>query len=262
MARLSSKTFCIFIDELGWADLKSTQQSPYFTLCGVVINEQNRQKLAQEWSQLKQQHFGSSDYIMHKVNLRKILATEKHMNVFLQDLLSFFNRNSFFLLFVVVDKQKAINFSWQNKTIYEKSYRFIIGNLIKFLIAKDAIGKIHAEASNVQQDIFLYSSFFHYIANGIPHLSISSHDVKQHLTSVSFVTKLNNDPEEQIADLFGTLGKIYAEVQKKGKTKTSLNKLDQLLYRVMEKNLFGKGTPKLSRKVALYSDIDAFGILP
>lgn len=262
MTKLSSKTFCIFIDESGWADLKSIKQSPYFTLCGVVVNEQNRQKFAQEWNQLKQTHFGSSDYIMHKVNLRKILTANKNMDAFLKDLELFFLHNHFFLLFVVVEKQKAINFSWQNKTVYERSYRFIIGNLIKFLIAKNSIGKIHAEASNVQQDIFLYSSFFHYIANGIPHLNISPQDVKQHLTSVAFVTKLNNDPEEQLADLFGTLGKIYAEIKNKKNERSKLDKLDKLLYKVMESNLFGKGVPKLSRKIVLYKDIDSFGILP
>lgn len=255
-------TYCIFIDESGWADLKASSQSPYFTICGIVIKDTNRVKLAQDWKKLKLKYFKKSDYILHKVDLRKDLGSKTKITSFSSELDRILKQHSFFLLLSIVDKKKAINFSWQNKTVYERSYRTIIGNLIKFLIAKNAIGKVHAEASNVQQDIFLYQSFFHYIANGIPALKIKPYDVKKHLTSVSFVTKTNNDPEEQIADLLGTCGRIASDIKNQRIIESSLDEIDLILYKTMKRTLF-KGTTALkTSKIKLYKNIEAFAELP
>lgn len=256
------QTYCIFIDESGWADLKASKESPYFTICGIVINDLKREKLAKEWKELKVKYFKKSDYVLHKVDLKRDLKTQEKINSFSLDLDKLLKDHAFFLLLTIVDKQKAIKYSWQNQTVYKRSYRAIIGNLIKFLIAKDVAGKIFAEASNVQQDIFLYQSFFHYIANGIPASRILPKDVKKHLTAVSFVTKTNNDAEEQIADLLGACGKISSEIKKNNTTEDQLDPIDSVLYKTMARTLFRGNLATKAKKIQLYKSIEAMVILP
>jgi len=254
--------YYIFIDESGWADVKTYKQSKYYTMCGLVISEGGRKTLKEELDQLKIKYFHNKSFILHSVKLKRKLKTEERIRAFANDLNKLLRQTPFYLLFVVVDKEKASKVSWINSTVYERCYRSLIGNLVKFLIAKGAIGHIHAEASSTEQDIHLYKSFFHYIAHGLDRLSISSDSVKQHLTTVSFVTKINNDPEEQMADLFGICGKINAQLEK-GELKTEeMDPLDIVLYNSMQKRLFNIANAKNPKKVSLYKDINPFVKFP
>lgn len=254
--------FNIFIDESGMANPLMYKASPYFTICGIVVNQEHREKLNIEFTKLKVKHF-KKNITLHSEEVRDILNTNIKLDNFSNDLKAVLNNFPFFLLFSIIDNEKALRYSWTNKTSYKRSYRELLGNLIKFLIAKKSLGHIYAEASTVFQDINLYENFFHYLANGISTLSITSKDVKEHLTSVTFVTKANNDAEEQIADLFGCIPRIKMDLDSGRKDLKDLDSLEAILLSSMEKRIF-KCDPsvKLLEKKKLYNAISSFLMMP
>jgi len=253
--------FCIFIDESGMANPNTYKASPYFSLCGVVLNEELRDKIKKAFEKLKIKHF-KKNLILHSSEIRKLLKTEDKIKNFAVDLNKLLRNFSFFLLYVIVDNEKARRYSWNSKASYKRVYREIVGNLIKFLIAKNATGKIYSEASNVLQDLSLYQSFFHFIANGIPDLSIKTEDIKKHLTSVSFVTKANDDIEEQIADLLAPMGRIKIEIQNNIRNEKDLDSIEKILYGITNKYLFTGDKAKKQEKIKLYKSINSFALIP
>lgn len=255
------KKYCIFIDESGMSNPKMYKVSPYFSLCGLVLNEYSRDKIKKDLDLLKIKYF-KKNIILHSSELRRMLKTRENIESFANDLGKILKKHSFFLLFVVIENEKAMQYSWNSVAIYRKTYREIIGNLIKFLIAKDSMGTVSSEASNVSQDIALYQSLFHYIANGIPKLGIKPSDVKGHLTAVSFVTKANNDIEEQLADLLAYMGKVSIEIKKGTRKEVDLDPIEKLLYGIINRNLFGKNKATKPAKIKLYNSINSFSILP
>jgi hypothetical protein len=258
-------SFTIFLDESGWADLNAVKQSPYYTVCGVVIKENCREGIKKGLEKIKEKYFGSKSYVLHLVRLRRDLASKhKQLSDFAIDLERFLKSHNFFLLIAVVDKAKAIKYSWANKTVYERIYKDVIGNLIKFLKARKSVGHIYAEASTVHQDIFIYNNFFSYIANGLPSLSITPEDVKTHLTSLTYVTKLNNDAEQQIADLFGYCGTLQIKMNNKEIELSSLDEIDQVLFKIMQSKYFQVDPSRVIKpiKKRLYKSIIPFSVLP
>lgn len=255
--------YYIYIDESGTSSLNDHKKSTHFSLVGVVIAHDRRQKLKEELEQLKLKYFGKKSYILHGSSIRRDLRSySKDLTEFAKDLEVILTNNHFFLLCVTVDKQKAINWSWQKSTVLKRSYRHLINSLVGFLVGKSVKGGIVAEASSIEKDIEIYKSFFHFIANGIPELKISSEQIKKHLTSVSFVTKNNDDAEEQIADLFGVCGKIDSKLKSKETTLTELDPLAQTIYKVWHQKLFhGKNAQKEYKK-RIYHSIKPFIKLP
>jgi len=254
-------TYSIFLDESGLANIQTYQRSPYFTVCGLVISEPQREKVREDLENLKLKYFGKKDFILHIADLKTTLEKEKQQ-AFIADLDKLLKQNRFFLLLATVDKEKAATQTWTQNTAYRYLYRSITGNLVKFLVAKKAIGHIVAEASNAGQDNFIYQSFFHFVGNGIKDLGIRSTTVKNHLRSVSFVTKTNNDPEEQLADLFGVCGALHMRILKGEKKEENLDPLEKVLYKHMKDKFFGKNGATDPKKVRLYGEISSFVSLP
>lgn len=255
------KKHYIFIDESGTSDVKSYQTQPYFTLIGLVIGENNREKLKIDFEDLKLKHFGSKKYVIHGTEIRRFLKTDKKIKNFSIDLNKFLKKHNFFILSTIVNKEKAFRLGWAKITVLNRSYRLLFSNLLKFLVAKNLKGQVVSEASNSEQDIIIYQNFFHYLVNGISNLCISPQDSKKHLTSISFVTKLNNDSEEQISDLYGICPKIKEELKNKTKTIEQLNPIQKVLINSFENKLFvGRATKK--DKAKLYKAINPLVEMP
>jgi hypothetical protein len=254
--------YSIYIDESGDADPSHFDKSSYFTLCGVVSSNKSRDSRQEKVDALKIKYFGKKSYILHSVNLNFHLKTPDRIEKFASDLDSILNSEDYFLLFVVVDQEKAFGRNWQKKTVYKNAYRALISNLIKFLIAKKVQGAICAEASKLEQDMHLYESFFHFIANGIDRLSITPEDVKKHLTALTFVTKINNDSEEQFADLFGVCGKLKCEIELKKRDLNELFPITSMLMKRMDQKLFRGSPTAKGKKKKLYANMNSFIKLP
>jgi hypothetical protein len=255
------KKHFIFIDESGTSDVKSYISQPYFAVIGLVIGENNREKMRIDFENLKLKHFGSKKYVIHGTEIRRFLKTDKNIENFSLDLNRFLNRHNFFILSTMVNKEKAYRLGWVKTTILNRSYRLLFSNLLKFLIAKKLRGQVVSEASNSEQDIIIYQNVFHYLVNGISHLNISPQETKKHLTSISFVTKLNNDPEEQLADLYGVCPKIFIEIKNKTKKYETLNPIHKVLINSFQKKLFS-GKAIKTNKIRLYKTINPLVEIP
>jgi|GEM_PF-1364292 len=249
----------IFIDESGTSDVSSYETQPYFTVIGLVIGDGSRLKFKNDFEELKQKHFGSKGYVIHNTEIIRHLKTEIRINHFASDLKNFLCSHGFFILSTIIDKQKAFRLGWSKQTVLDRSYRILFSNLLKFLIAKDLTGQIISEASNAEQDIFIYKNMFHYLVNGISNLGISPRDAKKHLTSVSFVTKLNNDPEEQLADLYGVCPRLKKEITQDKIKK--LNQVQKVLLESFKRKLF-VGVAIKQNKKKLYKAINPLVELP
>jgi len=255
------KKHYIFIDESGTSDVKNFKYSPIFTVVGLVIGENCREKFNSSFQKLKEKHFGSKNYIIHSSEITRHLKTNIKIKKFATDLKIFLNKYDFFILYVSTNKEKAFRLGWEKITLLNRTYRILIGNLIKFLIAKNLQGQIISEASNVEQDITIYKNMFHYCTNGFNRLNISPKEIKKHLTSISFVTKLNNDSEEQIADLFCSCPRILSDLSNKKMGENNLNEIQKVLIDILKKKLFiGKATKK--EKLKLYKEINPEVKLP
>ena len=255
------KKHYIFIDESGTSDVKNFKYSPIFTVIGLVIGENCREKFNLSFQKLKEKHFGSKNYIIHSSEITRHLKTDIKIKKFATDLKSFLNKYDFFILYVSTNKEKAFHLGWEKITLLNRTYRILIGNLIKFLIAKNLQGQIISEASNIEQDITIYKNMFHFCTNGFDRLNISPKEIKTHLTSISFVTKLNNDSEEQVADLFGSCPRILNDIKNKKIKESELNEVQKVLMTSLKKKLFiGKAIKK--GKVKLYKEINPRVVLP
>ena len=129
-----------FLDESGNSDIKSYVESPCFTVCGVLISQNTCIPLKLDFEKLKLKYFKDKNYIIHSVKLRNKLwymwgkSNNNILQDFAKDLDKLLRSHPFFLLLVTVDKEKAFKRSWDKKALYDRVYRSIIGNLIKFLI--------------------------------------------------------------------------------------------------------------------------------
>lgn len=199
----------VFIDESGTAELSNYKKSPYFSLCAVIIDENNNKKLRKDFEQLKLKYFNRKNFVLHAVDLRwNLKVREKSLQKFSKDLEKIIDRCNFYIIYVLTKKEHALEKSWTSKTIYERSYQSLLSNLLEFLVKKNAKVEIFAEASNLGQDQYLYKAFVRLIQLGIKKKNISHQLTRNIFTSLCFVTKLNHDSGTQLADLFGFFGKL------------------------------------------------------
>ena len=89
----------------------------------------------------------------------------------------------------------------------------MVRHFLLILLTSNSRGEMIIESASAEKDIFLLQSFAYFLGSGIIDLKIDRKIVRDTLTSVSFVTKQNNDIEEQIADLFGYAAKLKYKKQ-------------------------------------------------
>lgn len=256
-------SYYIYIDESGSSDPKSFPSSPYFTLCGLLINEKNREKLRTDLKKLKKKYFSDENYVLHASDLKfHLKSRNKDLKNFAKDLKIVLNGTFFTLMYVTVDKKSAYASGWDVVHVYKQTFTILLANMLKFLVAKNLKGQIFAEASNANQDIHLYQAFFHLIRRGINWVSITNKSARLHFTSLCFVTKLNNDSEEQLCDLFGVYGRLEREIKLKKRILSDLNPFERVIFDCAGKKLFKGNAAKAQRKSELYHAINSLKIIP
>jgi len=263
-----NKSYTLSIDESGQSNPKSYKQSPFFILSGCVIESNqvddfkehlNQVKFATWKERWKQVRLRSWDIGEGKGLFRKLYnfgedhskEPNQYMTTFCRDLRRFYKRSYFKLFSCCTDKEKAVKtkyvslkkgrkkmkYIWDQNLIYKLSFQEILENFLCFLVARNATGRITAEASSDQQDIILYKEFFKLQNQGIPHLKITHLEAKQRLTSLSFVTKSNKDLEEEIADSMGYARRLYEETNNGIKIKEELNIYEQMILQAFYNSL-------------------------
>lgn len=256
-------SYGFFIDESGSADPKTFAHSPCFTLCGILITAKNRRILKVLSDELKMKYFGSKKFIFHSAQLRfQLRRNNKSLSAFTNDFKAILQNCSFWVVFTVVHKKKAFDKGWDAIHVYQQSYKVLLANLLKFLYAKNIKGEIYAEASSASQDSYLYNAFFHLIRRGIERLGITNKLAKQYFTSLSYVTKPNNDIEEQLADILSMYGRLRMAIESNERLQDDLDCFEKLVYSIASKRLLAITNASNPKKVALYAQINPFKKLP
>lgn len=258
------KLLNLFIDESGIANPK-VEQSKTYILSGCVVREDVREQIKIKADQIKFKYWNRTDVVFHSKELArkegefKIFQDRKIYKSFCDDLFNFLMNSSFFLLFVIVDKQKAKKGNWNDIKVYNETAEYMVKNFLLSLLAQEeSKGRLVAESATSVKDFSFHKAASSFLARGMEDLGVTYDQVQDVLTEISFVTKHNHDIEEQIADIMA-----YGAKLKFLKTKqTEMNEYEKKLVILLNKKLFKMHPDTVGKKKMFHSQIDSFKIIP
>lgn len=259
---MGNKYLNLFIDELGTPEPRSKTQTIYI-LSGVLLTDRARQDLEIVANQIKFKYWNRTNIIFHSRDIGRkqkefeVLRDEQISKSFEKDILHFLSHGQFALFSVIVDKSKVPK-NWNEITIYKRTSKEILKSFIFALLAQKSKGKIVIESATAEKDFYYHKSAGYFLSNGFPEYKISYADVQEVLTEISYVTKKNNDIEEQIADLLAYGMRLRYEKERKDK----LSSYERKLVKIVGNKLF-KIDPKTGeKKMKYYSKIKSYSVIP
>ena len=252
----------LFIDESGQANPKVTQ-SPCYILCGCLSTVEAREEMKIKADQIKFKYWGRTDVVWHSREIArgegefKILQDRKVRMAFERDLLQYLFRGSYHILATVIDKEQAKVQNWNELKVYDEVARAMIRNYLLVLLAKsECHGKLVIESATSQKDFSYHRQASLFLSQGLPSVEADFRQIQNVLTEIAFVTKRNNDIEEQVADLL-----TYAIRLKFTKTAPA-NKYEENLIKILERKLFRMHPNTGIKKKKFHQKIESFQILP
>lgn len=208
MSIKTNSLYKLYLDETGTIGKTPKGYFPYFILSGIAINSFQAEYLKVKADQIKFKYWGKTDIVFHSKEIGKrendfaILKDPQVEANFHNDLVNFLNKNHAKSIIVSVNKEKAFSLGWNSMDIFEKAASAMIEFFIEFLNKKKSRGQIFVESADAGKDVSFLKKYTYYLSRGLPSMDLSPMDIKELLTSVSFVSKRNFDIETQIADLF------------------------------------------------------------
>ena len=198
----------LYLDESGTPNLiGSNPNSPYFILSGFIVNEEQEDKLKIRADQVKFKYWGKTNIVFHS---REIGRRENDFSILRDPVIeqNFYKNLAEMLIstggksvLAVVNKNKASSLGWGENDIYKNTSKEILRFFIEYLYARNDQGQIVIESAGTKRDVSFYKEYIYFLANGIVSLGLDHKKIKQILTSISFVSKNNQDIEAQVADL-------------------------------------------------------------
>lgn len=198
----------LYLDETGTPNTETYNPAfPYFIFSGFIVDESQASKLKTRADQIKFKYWSRTNIVFHS---REIGRLENDFSIlrdpaveqdFYKDLVQFIISTGGSSVIVVVNKDKAKALGWSTNDVYRNTSRAMLGFFVEFLHAKNNKGQIVVESAGTKRDLLFYREYIYLLANGFATLGLTHQKVKQLLTSISFVSKNNQDIEEQIADL-------------------------------------------------------------
>jgi len=261
----SKEYYKLFIDESGTAN-PLDKNSEIYILCGCSVKKSDCNDIKILADQIKFKYWGKTDVVFHSNEIGRkegdfIIFKDKTLfGNFLKDLEDFLSSKKFKMFFIIVNKCKARSTGWNDIKIYKDTTLFLIRHFLLILLTLDSRGEIIIESSSAEKDIYMLKALNYFLGSGIDKLKIDYKTVQETLTSVSFVTKQNNDIEEQIADLFGYAAKLKYMKQLKETIPNGL--YEEMLLRVIGKNIFKIPKEAGFQKSKLFKEVEPFLILP
>lgn len=206
---MSKSIYKLYVDELGMSHPKSHKASPYYILLGCIVDEAHQRDLLEQAGHIKFKYWGRTDIIFHSAEIARNLNDfsifkddEAKRNEFIKDLLDLLHRTPVHITAAVIDKQKAFQNSWSEKTVIRRTASSVLFNFLAFIYTKRPCrGHVIIEASSAQRDGVYLEAFGELLAPSFKQRHPHFVDIRNHLTSINFVTKQNHDIESQIADL-------------------------------------------------------------
>lgn len=202
------------IDESGKASYG--HPSKYFILCGVIIEESRKNKIYRSLSKIKNNYFKNSTLTLHGRDIFRKAGPFHALKdplveiQFWSDLINIVNDENICFVTIIVNKDSAKKRNWKLETILNRSYRSLLRRFKLNLSKTKLYGRIIAE-SDTNQDFFLLRAHHFHQSN--------SPSYRTHVTSLSYVTKGNKDPDVELADSMALISRFYYE------NKSSSNKL-------------------------------------
>jgi len=142
------------------------------------------------------------------------------------------------VLDIIVDQKEVFAKNWTQKTVIKNAYNALFANFVRILSLQNDSGEIIQEASTSLQDITIYERFYNLQAGGLLIDSINSEEVKNRLTTLSFVTKKHMDTESQLADLLSYGLRLEYCVNHKLITVASLNNYQLMIRKRAKSKLY------------------------
>jgi hypothetical protein len=258
------RNYSLYVDELGTTNLLN-QQSPYYILSCCSVDHQSKDEFKAQADRIKYKYWGNryDQIVFHSVDIGRqegdfsiFQNNPSILDAFQTDLIDFLRIGNYKMLFVLVDKPKAVAQNWKDVTVMRRSADEITRAFLTLLHVQEAHGRMIVESSAVNRDYYFLKSFNYFLSGGIPQLGITHTDIRKILTSISFVTKRNHDIEEQISDLLAYAAKL------KYQGNFTPGSYEGKIVEVLNKKIFSP--PKLAspRKMSFYSHVSPFLILP
>ena len=114
------------------------------------------------------------------------------------------------VIFVIINKKKAKQKGWQQKTILEKTYTKMLDAFAIKQLKQGISGKIIVE-SDPSQDLYLIAAHNRMQNIGASNNIMTGKEYREKLTSLSLVNKRNLDIDVQIADALAPIaGMMYS----------------------------------------------------
>lgn len=203
------KVYKLFVDELGMSHPASFEKSPYYILLGCAIDEQYQRELENHANNIKFKYWGRTDIIFHSADIARntkefaIFADDDNKKEeFYKDLHHMLQTAPVTITAAVIDKEKAYGSFWAEQTVIKRSAEIVLFNFLAYMYTRmPCKGKIIIEASSIDRDTQYLAAFNHLLSPSFHAKNSVFNNVRDHLTSINFVTKQNHDIESQIADL-------------------------------------------------------------
>ena len=202
-----TKTY-FFIDESGDHGLtKINQDFPVFLLCGVLINEEEYEKVKQAINALKHSIWGNKEVIFHSRDIRKCEKEfQKLFNLqlkayFYTELNKIITNSTYTIIASAIQKNRFIeHFGKLQDDVYEVALSFIIEEAIVALnSAESANLSIVIEKRGKREDKQLAGHFQTILARGTGKLS--KEEIALHNPTFTFRNKKENINGLQLADM-------------------------------------------------------------
>jgi hypothetical protein len=260
--------YSLFIDESGTPYAKSRFSKTY-VLCGCSVADEKKRQLKIYADQIKFKYWGRTDIVFHSREIAKNLNdfeifkdNPELKEEFLKDLFQFLYKAPVILFPIIIDKEEAKRHEWDQEKIIRETTKTLLLNFILLLLSKKgSSGHITIESANAEKDKYYLEYFSYFISPHVKELNVDQKKMQKTLTSLSFVTKNNNDIEEQIADLFAFASICKYAKDYKGK-EFPIDSYQLKIISALEQKLFTKPENARNLKMKYYNFIQPFYVLP
>lgn len=236
--------YTLYLDESGDNTLTVINpHNPHFVIGGMIVKEDQRSSMAHVSEFIKEKYWKDKHHVLHAAEGTHLSGKEykaftsefiKYIEIFdLHTVVAIVNKDNYLLknpniTHAINNFQKQKGFTpvvieGQRKIIKESAFE-VFTMFLYFLSKNNVRGKIVVEADGGEKEKLTFEAY-NLLLSGHQKLQISVQQVRQLITSISFVTKNNYDMETQIADHIVYLSNRKArEIDKIGKVKDGFQK--------------------------------------
>lgn len=246
---MAKEIYKLFIDECGDQNLSNFDPSfPIFTLCGVIVSQDQLKALNEKVNELKQHFWGEKKIILHSRDIRKCqkgfeilfdLDVKKDFYQQINDIL--ICEDLYKIVACSIRKEPYIRQYGRFNDVYAQSLSFVLERAIFYLeslhSSDDTLLDVVVEMRGKKEDANLLNYFNQLLDRGT--YWVSSDRMRQHINSFKFKPKKDNINGLQIADL------VAYPITRHILDSEMVN----LAYDVLERNIFKEGEKILGLKV-------------